>query len=792
MSTTSPAIEFEASGAGRALDVRACLRRLFLSRQLWRACARLALSLACALLCLCALGGVDYVWPMSRALRIAVVVPVLMGTAFGIGRGVWLFIRRRRLSEMAREIERAAGAAENALVTFAESLEGSDEPVARRPYMLARLEGQARRVLQEIDVRVVAPRRHAVRATSALSCVLLLLLVLRVLAPTALAREARRILWLARDDAFTQKNGSGAAAENHENNAISIEEFRVRVVPPAYSGLGAEEAAGDGPVRALAGSRIEVELKTHGAFEGAMLSFAGSANRMSALGEGTYTGSFAAQTSGAFEARILADEGLAPAAIVRAVEVYADAPPEARISEPASDQLLRAVPAAPVAVRWNARDDLGLAEVALKYIRSRGEGDAAQFVSGSIPLGNVERGTAREWQGGAVLDLARLGMQAGDTLVYWIEARDRNPSANNTGRSQSLAIAITAPEPVKLNLGDLGPNEIGRFLMSQRMIIINTEKLHRERARLPRAELSRRAQEIAADQRDFKNSFNDYITTEGAGGETGEPHEQDDAAASDEKKEASEIEARVREAEDERTGTHMHGIPEPPTGAPSNVRDMVYAIRAMWDAEEALSLTDTAKALTHEREALARLKRAQGAVRYVPPVFARSKPIDLKRRYAGELNEIKTRLEKLSRRANTKDAAALRAALGDAYAALSDLQGTLDVPVTARASAVARAREKARNAADSLGAVGGNHAATVAEATGQLRIVETELARLEQGGASDVYAARLSKPLSLLAQAAANLFAIAEASTRAVTGEANTLLPADDARAAEYFRRLGR
>jgi hypothetical protein len=413
----------------------------------------------------------------------------------------------------------------------------------------------------------------------------------------------------------------------------------------------------------------------------------------------------------------------------------------------------------------------------LKYIKSRGEGDAAKFTNGEASIGNIERASNREWRGTTALDLRRLDMQPGDTLVLWIEAHDRNPSANNTGRSASVAIAIAAPELAKLNLSDLMPTEIGRFLLSQRQIIILTEKLHSERSRLAKDEFKRRSNSIAVEQREFKNSFNDYIEFEGADGEEAS---------------AGSVEEQVRAAEDERLAPHFHGIPEPPAGAPTSVREMTYAIRAMWDAEEALINADTALALKHEREALVRLKRAQSAVRYVPPIVAQSKPIDLKRRYAGELAEIRTRLERLARRGNARaESAPVRAALSDAYAALNDLQETLNVSASVRQSAVGRARDRARRAADNLLSVrAGDHAATIAEAAGQFRVVEMELARVEVGGSADEYAARISKPLALLAQASSNLFAIAESSTRAVGGDANNLLPTNDARAAEYFRRL--
>jgi hypothetical protein len=737
---------------------------------------------------LCITGAVDYVRPLSRASRGVLVLTTYVTALLSLARSVWPLVKGRSFIQVAREIERAAGLKQNVLVTFAESTEDASGAQAQPSYIMTRLYRQARIELSGIDEQKVAPHRWAARAAVALALLLLLLLALRLLAPTAFAREQARVLWLQPDEIDARHSGASSTKTGaNANSNIVVEELRVRVVPPAYTGLSVEEVtAGDAPLRVLAGSQVELSLRARGPIDGATLSFNGATNRMRSLGEERFEGAFTASASGAFELRILADENRAPSPYVRAVETYPDTVPEVRITEPAGDQLLRTVPGGPISVRWTARDDLSLACVALKYIRSRGEGDAAKFTSGELSSGTVARPNPREWQGTGALDLARMDVRAGDTLVFWVEARDHNPSPANTGRSASLAIAIAGPEGIKLNLSDLRPSEIGRFLLSQRQIIINTEKLHNERARLAADELKRRANAIAADQREFKNSFNDYIRLEGAGEEHGGGASQAAAAGGA----PASVEEQVQESAAERIEPHDHGIPEPPQGSPSSVRDMIYAIRAMWDAEDALSLSDTAKALVYEREALLRLKRAQLSARYVPPIVAQSKPIDLKRRYAGELAEIKTRLEKLARRAPSKESAALRAALADAYAALTDLQGTLDVPVTSRASATARAGERARAAADRLATIGGDHAATLAEATGQLRIVETELGRMETGGGTEEYAARIAKPLALLTQAASNLFAIADLTTRATGGDASLSLPADETRAARYFRRL--
>jgi hypothetical protein len=782
MSAASPAINIKVNRVQR--DVRASLHHLYFRRRLIQATAKGATITACALAALFVIAIVDYRWQLSRSVRIALFTLILISALTLLSHVLWLLFKRRTLVDAAREIERAAGSSGNALVTLAENLEADERSEATRNYMLARLEGQARFELSNVDERDVVPQAGALRGTGALAFIFFLALLLRVFAPLASAREVSRVLLLAADDSSARQAAANSSANLNDVNAtVALKELVVRVVPPAYSGLSVEEITGDAPIRALAGSQVEVVLSTSGAVAGASLSFNGSQNSMRSLGLGRFSGTFTANASGAFEARLVADENSAPSPVARALEVYTDIAPEARITEPASDQLLRVVPNAPVVVRWTASDDLGLAGVALKYIKSRGEGDSAKFTNGEVSVGSVEQRSAREWRGATALDLQRLDMQPGDTLVFWVEARDRRlPATNNIGRSASLAIAVAAPELAKLNLSDLMPNEIGRFLLSERQIIIHTEKLHGERARLAPAELKNRANGIAAEQRDFKNSFNDYIKIEG------EAEVEDAGTGSN----APTIEERVRAAEDERTAPHMHGIPEPPSGSSTSVKELTYAIRAMWDAEDALTNADTAQALKSEQEALTHLKRAQTAVRYIPPILPQSKPIDLKRRYAGELAEIKTRLEKLARREETKESAPVRATLADTYAALNDLQETLGVSTNARPGALGRASERVRQAADRLVAVQGvEHAAAIAESTGQLRIVESELSRLDVSGSADEFSARLSKPLALLTQAASNLFAIAESRTRAGGGgDASSLLPADDARAAEYFRRL--
>ncbi|MDQ3820226.1 MAG: hypothetical protein M3362_21450, partial [Acidobacteriota bacterium] len=325
MSASQSSVNIEDSGV--KVDLRASIRLLHFKRRLFHAIKRGASALAFAAFALFVVAVADYRWALPHMARAALLSLILVSTLSLLACIVWNLMRRSPLVDAAREVERAAGINRNAVVTMIESFEGAGTQESRL-YMLARLERQARVELSSIDERVVAPRRGAVRGACALAFLLLVLLSLRLIAPLAFAREAGRVLLLARDDSSSGLTVSNSLPESSEANApVTIKEVRVRILPPAYSGLSVEEVAGDAPLRALAGSQVEVTLTTGGTPSGATLSFNGPANQMRSLGAGQFAGIFTASESGAFEARLQAYEKSAPAPLVRAVEVYNDLAP---------------------------------------------------------------------------------------------------------------------------------------------------------------------------------------------------------------------------------------------------------------------------------------------------------------------------------------------------------------------------------------------------------------------------------------------------------------------------------
>jgi hypothetical protein len=101
-----------------------------------------------------------------------------------------------------------------------------------------------------------------------------------------------------------------------------------------------------------------------------------------------------------------------------------------------------------------------------------------------------------------------------------------------------------------------------------------------------------------------------------------------------------------------------------------------------------------------------------------------------------------------------------------------------------------RAQEQTRIATDLLVKISGPHSGLIAESAGQIRLVESELSRIETGGDSAVFAERLVKPLALLVQAASGLFAIADSAIATTGGETGIGSPRTENVVSEYFRRL--
>ena len=285
------------------------------------------------------------------------------------------------------------------------------------------------------------------------------------------------------------------------------------------------------------------------------------------------------------------------------VRVEPDRRPLVRILEPAKD-LVFGEPNAKVPIVIEARDDLRLGTLTLRYTKVTGAGETFSFEEGEIPV-RVRAETPDAWRGEAQLSLDTLKLVDGDTLVYRAVASDLKPGADPS-TSETFLIEIGRLGGVA-STGFAVDEGRDRQGLSQQMVIIKTERLHAARKSMPAEAFQEQARLLAVEQRMVKAEFV-FMT----GGEV-----------------ADEIE----EAQ------HAHELVEGRFENAAQV-ELLTAIREMSRAEARLNAADSAQALTYERAALRALQRAFDRRRYLLRTLPERARIDPARRLSGDVSAV--------------------------------------------------------------------------------------------------------------------------------------------------------
>lgn len=386
--------------------------------------------------------------------------------------------------------------------------------------------------------------------------------------------------------------------------ALTPGDLRVIVTPPEYARGDVVEAMNPERVVALEGSRVRLETAS------------GDGSVVLVDAEATQT-PFARKADKAWLEFVATRSR--PLVIRRAmsgaqtvdrllhVEVVPDNRPLVRIREPARD-LVFSTPDAQVPVVIEARDDIGLAMLGLRYTRVAGLGENFTFEEGEWPL-TIERTAAGQWNARAVFMLDSLQLQDGDTLVYRAVARDAKPDADPSS-SETFLIEIGRLSGIA-SAGFALPDDRDGQGISQQMLIIKTERLEAEKSQLSPEAYAEQSRLLAIEQRMVKAEF--VFMTGG------------------------EVEDEIEEA------AHSHELAEGRLANAAQV-ELLTAIREMSRAEAQLNDADTAQALVFERAALRALQRAFDRRRYLLRTLPERTRIDLSRRLTGELEAARSSL----------------------------------------------------------------------------------------------------------------------------------------------------
>lgn len=578
------------------MSTPAAARLIARARGVWRRSVlvrSLFAALAAAALVLAALLVLDLVLPLPAAARrvlrpfplLAALVPLLLAL-----RRLHPAPSNRRVALL---VEERYPELEMLLST---ALEAPGEGVVSRAFQ-ARAEAR----LDSVDLSRFAPLRLQGRTAVLVAGVLSTALVCALApggAPGIWARWAR--LESAAPRQAVAAAGSiapgGSAASVVADPAFGV--LSLTVEPPAYTARPAWGWSGEEVVAALPGSRVRIQGALPTGVERVAARVVGGAELpVRAEGEG---GGWAAGWTLAPGERGLSLEAVAGgdtvARRVIPIALHTDQPPVVELLEPEQD-VVAATASGELRIRALARDDYGVAELHLTWIRSRGSGESFSFEEGEWSWTRLG-GEGGRREGEYRLDLAGAGLEPGDVLHVRAIARDHNTvTGPGEGVSRTRVIRIARPEEMAEATTLVGfPIDPEREpVLSQRMIILLTERLLATAPKLGRDSLVVEAARIADEQARLRKQVGDQALAPTTGG--GDDH----------------------------AGDHDHDAD--PVLAVN--RSLLTAYNAMWSAEGELRMAALTASLPHQHEALRILQELRQAERVFVRGRQRVAPVDV-------------------------------------------------------------------------------------------------------------------------------------------------------------------
>lgn len=505
------------------------------------------------------------------------------------------------------------------------------------------------------------------------------------------------LLWPVSNGADTK--AAAAARPATAANPPVLTGARLRIIPPAYTGLPVrEQTALD--ARVPEGSRVEWLIDFAPQPPSAGLEFPEN-SPVSLIRDGTrWTGARIVDRPMLY--RIEA-AGLTQQRLNR-LDTVADAEPVVRLVEPES-QLVQLTPGqttwTPV---FEASDDYGVIETAtLRITVTKGDGENITFEQRTLPLRG--QGAARRMRFSTTLNLAREGMAAGSDLIVQLVVTDNRSPERHTVEGPSVILRWPANLEMAEGLDGMAMRVMPAYFASQRQIIINAEALIARRRTLTGDPFIDASNVIGEEQAALRLRYGQVMGEEAEGGGSGGGSialPTSDAPARPALPTADEPAPARASTHDDHDDHEGEGHAEAPAGGamgaevdvlhefghahddrdvatlfePRTRGALARALDAMWASERELRQGRPEQALPHAHEALELLKEAQQATRiFLRRVGSDLPPVDFSRRLTGEREGI-VALDPERPERPTADAVA-----ADAWRALEERPGASSAPL---------------------------------------------------------------------------------------------------------------
>jgi len=461
-----------------------------------------------------------------------------------------------------------------------------------------------------------------------------------------------------------------------------LESQKITISYPAYTHI-APFTTSKMDVKALEGSRLRWNLEFDQAVDSVLLEFSGKPFSMS-LKNGSYSYSKTLEAAGFYDFRFQDSLGADYVSDLYSVEMLRDQPPvialeglQPFISFTYDDEKQLDFTAL-------ITDDFGIGEAHITATVSRGTGESVKFREERLAFDNSVDAGKQRWQLTKKINLDSLQMEPGDELYFYIETADLKTPKPNISRSETFFAVIKDTVSYDYAVeGTLGVDRMPDYFRSQRQLIIDTEKLIKNKPNLAEEEFNKTSNALGAEQSSLRLKYGKFMGDENAGEEEQEHGNEENPIADymhvhDGSNENNLVERDGEQAQKDTTKTE-----QPDQFTLSLHSKMRQALNEMWISERHLRVNEPQQSLPNQHRALDLLQEIKNSARiYVHRIGYDPPPIKENTRLTGEIKDVdnyrKTEdLEKPKNEPNMREAVAVIERLTTEKIMISDENRTL-------------------------------------------------------------------------------------------------------------------
>lgn len=349
------------------------------------------------------------------------------------------------------------------------------------------------------------------------------------------------------------------------------------------------------------------------------------------------------------------------------IEVIKDQPPQIEITNLEQFTKVSITDSWSVPVKATLRDDYGLTDAQIIATVSKGSGESVKFREEKLRFSSPQTISGKQINAQLTMNLHTLGLEPGDELYFYVEAHDNQQPISNYNRTETFFIAVQDTTQYQaVDEDGLGVDLMPEYFRSQRQIIIDTEKLLKEKKKISVQQFKSTSNELGYDQKVLRLRYGQFMGEEfedQIGGAALSPEELDPNETAEE---TAKRMSHQHDTENEHnlveqkksTDNHDHGDDEEndPLAAFAHQHDdgevatffiesmrtkLKAALTVMWDAELYLRLYEPEKSLPYQYTALKLLKEISNDSRiYVHRTGFEPPPLKEEKRLSGDLTEI--------------------------------------------------------------------------------------------------------------------------------------------------------